>query len=156
MVRYLHFLCIVAAIALCRLHVALSRNTRIRDRAAIGVNLANLRSRLHQLRIAPPRRSLDSDEEFGFEEDERKEGVDTGPPLYQGGRVMTSDPINVYVILYGNWPVGRARPLATFLNSLTRGDDPSADGSEPTVAGWWKISTRYYDANGSYVSPQVQ
>ena len=73
---------------------------------------------------------------------------------YNGGRLVTS--ANVYLIFYGDWSEEARNLTRIFIESL------NDDVAPATVAGWWGITSQYYQAVGklhvlrSYVRQKVR
>ena len=71
---------------------------------------------------------------------------------YHGGPIMAPNPINLYIVYYGQWGPGTGMEIVrNFIQSMS---DTSV--SAPNVASWWAITTAYHDGNGNYVSSQVR
>ena len=67
---------------------------------------------------------------------------------FYGGPVMSSG-VNVYLVWYGAWNSAAQKSIVqNFVRSLS----PSSAGS---VSGWWAINSRYYNAQGAYISSNV-
>ncbi|KAJ4889139.1 Protein EXORDIUM-like 5 [Raphanus sativus] len=69
---------------------------------------------------------------------------------YHMGPVLSSSPINIYVIWYGRWSRPHKALIRDFLNSISDAKAPS-----PSVAEWWRTATLYTDQTGANVSRSV-
>ncbi|KFK40108.1 hypothetical protein AALP_AA3G331400 [Arabis alpina] len=69
---------------------------------------------------------------------------------YHMGPVLSSSPINIYIIWYGQWSHPHKTLIRDFLNSISDTKSPS-----PSVSEWWQTTTLYTDQTGSNVSKSV-
>lgn len=69
---------------------------------------------------------------------------------YHMGPVLSSSPINIYLIWYGNWPNAHKQTIKQFLLSLSSTSAPS-----PSVSDWWNTLSLYTDQTGANVSRTV-
>ncbi|KAK9987542.1 hypothetical protein SO802_027781 [Lithocarpus litseifolius] len=69
---------------------------------------------------------------------------------YHMGPVLSSSPINIYLIWYGNWPNSHKQTIKHFLLSLSSTSAPS-----PSVSDWWQTLSLYTDQTGANVSRTV-
>ncbi|KAL9244905.1 hypothetical protein vseg_018620 [Gypsophila vaccaria] len=74
---------------------------------------------------------------------------------YHMGPVLSSAPINVYIIWYGRWAPRQQSIIRDFIGSLSptansNGNSNSNNGS--TVSEWWKTVSMYEDQTGASVS----
>ncbi|GAB4838668.1 Protein EXORDIUM-like 5 [Ancistrocladus abbreviatus] len=101
----------------------------------------------------PPPRTLSSSKKF--------EGSSNLVNLkYHMGPVLSSSPINAYIIWYGRWAPQQQHIIKDFLLSIS----PSSTASSavrgvaspvPTVAEWWKTVSLYTDQTGANISRNV-
>ncbi|CAI9113473.1 OLC1v1014083C1 [Oldenlandia corymbosa var. corymbosa] len=72
---------------------------------------------------------------------------------YHMGPVLSSSPINIYLIWYGKWAVSHQLLIKDFLLSIspTRGRRSRA----PSVSDWWKTASLYTDQTGANISRSV-
>lgn len=66
---------------------------------------------------------------------------------YHMGPVLSSTPINIYLIWYGRWSRPQKLLIKDFLNSVS-----TATAPPPSVAQWWHTVSLYTDQTGSNVS----
>jgi len=73
---------------------------------------------------------------------------------YHMGPVLSSSPINVYLIWYGRWASHQQLLIKDFLHSIspTSTTSSSASAATKTVAEWWKTVSLYTDQTGANVS----
>ncbi|CAA7022005.1 unnamed protein product [Microthlaspi erraticum] len=69
---------------------------------------------------------------------------------YHMGPVLSSAPINIYIIWYGRWNRPHKSLIRDFLNSISDAKAPS-----PSVAEWWRTTSLYTDQTGANVSRSV-
>ena len=69
---------------------------------------------------------------------------------YHMGPVLSSSPINIYLVWYGNWPNSHKQTIKHFLLSLSSTSAPS-----PSVSDWWNTLSLYTDQTGANVSRTV-
>ncbi|KAL4277855.1 hypothetical protein GQ457_03G004820 [Hibiscus cannabinus] len=69
---------------------------------------------------------------------------------YHMGPVLSSSPINIYLIWYGRWSESQKLLIKDFIASIS----PSAAASSPSpsVSEWWKTVSLYTDQTGANVS----
>ncbi|KAL4364330.1 hypothetical protein GQ457_04G003770 [Hibiscus cannabinus] len=69
---------------------------------------------------------------------------------YHMGPVLSSSPINIYLIWYGRWSESQKLLIKDFITSIS----PSAAASSPSpsVSEWWKTVSLYTDQTGANVS----
>ncbi|XP_022140667.1 protein EXORDIUM-like 5, partial [Momordica charantia] len=70
---------------------------------------------------------------------------------YHMGPVLSSSPINIYLIWYGKWSVSQKLLIKDFLLSI----DPLRVAPSPSVAEWWRTVSLYTDQTGANVSRSV-
>ncbi|GMY05281.1 protein EXORDIUM-like 5 [Fagus crenata] len=70
---------------------------------------------------------------------------------YHMGPVLSSSPINIYLIWYGNWPNSHKQIIKQFLLSISSTTKTPA----PSVSDWWHTLTLYTDQTGANVSKTV-
>lgn len=71
---------------------------------------------------------------------------------YHMGPVLTSSPINLYLIWYGLWAPSQKLLIKDFLLSLS----PSTPATpSPSVSDWWRTLSLYTDQTGANVSRTV-
>ncbi|XVE49601.1 hypothetical protein DITRI_Ditri01bG0095100 [Diplodiscus trichospermus] len=73
---------------------------------------------------------------------------------YHMGPVLSSSPINIYLIWYGRWSVSQKLLIKDFITSLSPSATPSSSPS-PSVSEWWKTVSLYTDQTGANVSRNV-
>ena len=65
---------------------------------------------------------------------------------YHNGPIMPT--VNVYIVYYGAWTAGAKALVEQFLADL---NGPSGgSGGSATAAGWWAISTKYFQRSGLF------
>ncbi|GMH13478.1 hypothetical protein Nepgr_015319 [Nepenthes gracilis] len=72
---------------------------------------------------------------------------------YHMGPVLSSSPINAYIIWYGRWAPQQQHIIKDFLLSIS--PSSGAAVANPTVAGWWKTVSLYTDQTGANVTRSV-
>ncbi|GJP34044.1 hypothetical protein CLOM_g18516 [Closterium sp. NIES-68] len=74
-----------------------------------------------------------------------------GPIKYWGGPVVVGNPtVNIYHIYYGSWPSGSGQDyIDNFVRSLSSDSGAQGAASDPTVKGWWAITSNYYQSNNA-------
>ncbi|XP_041012552.1 protein EXORDIUM-like 5 [Juglans microcarpa x Juglans regia] len=70
---------------------------------------------------------------------------------YHMGPVLSSSPINIYLIWYGLWSPSHKLLIKDFLLSLS----PSTKAPSPSVSDWWRTLSLYTDQTGANVSRTV-
>ncbi|CAI5459376.1 unnamed protein product [Closterium sp. Yama58-4] len=72
-----------------------------------------------------------------------------GPIKYNGGPVIVGNPtVNIYHIYYGSWPTGSGQDyIDNFVRSLSSDSGAQGSSSDPTVKGWWAITSNYYQSS---------
>ncbi|MFQ6648612.1 hypothetical protein Gotur_021389 [Gossypium turneri] len=73
---------------------------------------------------------------------------------YHMGPVLSSSPINIYLIWYGRWSVSQKLLIKDFINSISPSATPSFPPSS-SVSDWWKTVSLYTDQTGANVSRTV-
>lgn len=74
---------------------------------------------------------------------------------YHMGPVLSSSPINLYIIWYGHWPSHQQLLIKDFLHSISPDNynhSRSLSSSGKTVSDWWKTVSLYTDQTGANVS----
>ncbi|PQQ18342.1 protein EXORDIUM-like 5 [Prunus yedoensis var. nudiflora] len=71
---------------------------------------------------------------------------------YHMGPVLSSSPINIYLIWYGKWAPSQKLLITDFIHSISA-DAHSA--AAPSVAEWWRTVSLYTDQTGANVSRNV-
>lgn len=71
---------------------------------------------------------------------------------YHMGPVLSSSPINIYLIWYGKWARPQKLLIKDFLLSLS---SPTSAARSPSVAEWWQTVSLYTDQTGANVSRSV-
>ncbi|KAF3434870.1 hypothetical protein FNV43_RR21957 [Rhamnella rubrinervis] len=69
---------------------------------------------------------------------------------YHMGPVLSSSPINIYLIWYGKWAQPQKLLIKDFLLSISTTDLRAAPS--PSVAQWWRTVSLYTDQTGANVS----
>ncbi|KAL6211103.1 hypothetical protein ACLB2K_016331 [Fragaria x ananassa] len=72
---------------------------------------------------------------------------------YHMGPVLSSHPINIYLIWYGRWSLPQKLLIKDFLLSISTSDLRAAP--TPSVAEWWRTVSLYTDQTGANVSRSV-
>ncbi|CAI5495432.1 unnamed protein product [Closterium sp. Naga37s-1] len=72
-----------------------------------------------------------------------------GPIKYSGGPIVAGNPtVNIYHIYYGSWPSGSGQDyIDNFVRSLSSDSGAQGSSSDPTVKGWWAITSNYYQSS---------
>ncbi|GAV88746.1 Phi_1 domain-containing protein [Cephalotus follicularis] len=70
---------------------------------------------------------------------------------YHMGPVLSSTPINIYLIWYGQWSQPQKHIIKDFINSIS----PSAKAASPSVSEWWQTVSLYTDQTGANVSRSI-
>ncbi|KAJ9178717.1 hypothetical protein P3X46_010577 [Hevea brasiliensis] len=70
---------------------------------------------------------------------------------YHMGPVLSSSPINMYLIWYGRWAASQKLLIKDFINSLS----PATAAAKPSVSEWWRTVSLYTDQTGANVSRSV-
>ncbi|KAF9684721.1 hypothetical protein SADUNF_Sadunf04G0147900 [Salix dunnii] len=70
---------------------------------------------------------------------------------YHMGPVLSSAPINIYLIWYGRWANSQKLLIKDFIHSIS----PSAVAAKPSVSDWWRTVSLYTDQTGANVSRSV-
>ncbi|CAI7921074.1 unnamed protein product [Closterium sp. NIES-54] len=72
-----------------------------------------------------------------------------GPIKYWGGPIVAGNPtVNIYHIYYGSWPSGSGQDyIDNFVRSLSSDSGAQGSSSDPTVKGWWAITSNYYQSS---------
>ncbi|KAH9624769.1 hypothetical protein KSS87_022855 [Heliosperma pusillum] len=73
---------------------------------------------------------------------------------YHMGPVLSSSPINVYIIWYGRWASKQQSIIKDFIHSISPSDNPKAKEVN-TVSEWWKTVSLYTDQTGANVSRNI-
>ncbi|KAG4209052.1 hypothetical protein ERO13_A03G171100v2 [Gossypium hirsutum] len=68
---------------------------------------------------------------------------------YHMGPVLSSSPINIYLIWYGRWSLSQKLLIKDFITSISPSATPSPS---PSVSEWWKTVSLYTDQTGANVS----
>ncbi|XP_023529749.1 protein EXORDIUM-like 5 [Cucurbita pepo subsp. pepo] len=71
---------------------------------------------------------------------------------YHMGPVLSSSPINIYLIWYGKWALPEQNLIKDFLLSFS----VAAAAPSPSVAEWWRTVTLYNDQTGANVSRSIE
>ncbi|XP_022762154.1 protein EXORDIUM-like 5 [Durio zibethinus] len=74
---------------------------------------------------------------------------------YHMGPVLSSSPINIYLIWYGRWSVSQKLLIKDFITSISPSTKPSSSSPSPSVSEWWKTVSLYTDQTGANVSRTV-
>ncbi|KAK4804309.1 hypothetical protein SAY86_004126 [Trapa natans] len=74
---------------------------------------------------------------------------------YHMGPVLSSSPINIYLIWYGRWPAAHQLLIKDFLLSISPAHTRRASPPSPSVSEWWRTVTLYTDQTGANVSRSV-
>ncbi|XP_019107526.1 protein EXORDIUM-like 5 [Beta vulgaris subsp. vulgaris] len=107
------------------------------------LNLKQQSPQLINLKISPSPNSLSTNKKF--------EGSSNLVDLkYHMGPVLSSSPINIYIIWYGKWSPQQQSLIKDFLHSISPSPSPST--STQTVSDWWKTVSLYTDQTGANVS----
>ncbi|KAG8364458.1 hypothetical protein BUALT_Bualt19G0130900 [Buddleja alternifolia] len=69
---------------------------------------------------------------------------------YHMGPVLSSPPINIYLIWYGKWPPSHQLLIKDFILSISHTAAPS-----PSVSQWWRTLSLYTDQTGANISRSV-
>jgi phosphate-induced protein 1 len=77
-----------------------------------------------------------------YDQSVRKNKSGTPTIVYRGGTVMTGAPVNVYLIYYGEVPLGSQNIINTFFTDL---------GTAPN--SFFRVNDTYYDSTGATVAP---
>ncbi|KAG7641071.1 Protein EXORDIUM-like [Arabidopsis suecica] len=129
-------------------YISSSLQTNNNNKHTSTVNSLNIPSAVTEITLVnpklPPRSlSLTSSKKF--------EGSSNLVHLrYHMGPVLSSSPINIYVIWYGQWSRPHKSLIRDFLNSISDAKAPS-----PSVSEWWRTASLYTDQTGSNVSRSV-
>ena len=79
-----------------------------------------------------------------------------GAVVNYGGKLLTSSPLDVYVIYYGSWPVNSGQTIIqTFIKSLGSNSGSQGAKGDATVKSWWETLSLYNQKNGGNVSKNV-
>ncbi|XP_008448188.3 protein EXORDIUM-like 5 [Cucumis melo] len=114
---------------------------------AASPSLQTLHSSTHFFNPKLPPYSLSSSKKF--------EGSSDFVNLrYHMGPVLSSSPINIYLIWYGKWSVSQKLLIKDFLLSISPSHPPRAPPS-PSVSQWWQTVSLYTDQTGANVSRSV-
>ncbi|KAJ6403247.1 hypothetical protein OIU84_015207 [Salix udensis] len=70
---------------------------------------------------------------------------------YHMGPVLSSAPINIYLIWYGRWANSQKLLIKDFIHSIS----PSAVAAKPSVSDWWRTVSLYTDQTGANVSRSI-
>jgi hypothetical protein len=70
---------------------------------------------------------------------------------YHMGPVLSSTPINIYLIWYGRWANSQKLLIKDFLNSIS----PTTVAAKPSVSEWWRTVSLYTDQTGANVSRSI-
>ncbi|WCJ40015.1 EXORDIUM like 5 [Euphorbia peplus] len=70
---------------------------------------------------------------------------------YHMGPVLSSTPINIYLVWYGHWPNSHKLLIKDFINSIS----PSTKAPKPSVSDWWRTVSLYTDQTGANVSRSI-
>ncbi|CAN0926965.1 Protein EXORDIUM-like 5 [Linum grandiflorum] len=73
---------------------------------------------------------------------------------YHMGPVLSSAPINVYLIWYGRWPNSQKLLIKDFIHSISPAAAAAAPPS-PSVSEWWRTVSLYTDQTGANVSRSI-
>ncbi|XVE66496.1 hypothetical protein DITRI_Ditri08aG0084100 [Diplodiscus trichospermus] len=73
---------------------------------------------------------------------------------YHMGPVLSSSPINIYLIWYGRWSLSQKLLIKDFITSISPSATPASSPS-PSVSDWWKTVSLYTDQTGANVSRSV-
>jgi hypothetical protein len=68
------------------------------------------------------------------------------------GPVLSSSPINLYLVWYGLWNKPQKQLIKGFLLSLSPSTPPT---QSPSVSDWWRTISLYTDQTGANVSRKV-
>ncbi|CAI5497528.1 unnamed protein product [Closterium sp. Naga37s-1] len=105
----------------------------------------------HAQRLQSPAATLNSNSQGLFSE---LRGAVTpaatgGPIKYNGGPVIVGNPtVNIYHIYYDSWPAGSGQDyIDNFVRSLSSDSGAQGSASDPTVKGWWAITSNYYQTS---------
>ncbi|OWM84023.1 protein EXORDIUM-like 5 [Punica granatum] len=74
---------------------------------------------------------------------------------YHMGPVLSSAPINVYLIWYGRWSAPHQLLIKDFLLSISPAASRRASPLSPSVSEWWRTVSLYTDQTGANVSRSV-
>ncbi|EXC60108.1 hypothetical protein L484_000690 [Morus notabilis] len=76
---------------------------------------------------------------------------------YHMGPVLSSSPINIYLIWYGKWALPQKRLIKDFLLSIspTSASASASAAASPSVSEWWRTVSLYTDQTGANVSRSV-
>ena len=74
---------------------------------------------------------------------------------YHMGPVLSSSPINIYLIWYGKWSVSQKLLIKDFILSISATDRRRRAAPSPSVAEWWSTVSLYTDQTGANVSRSV-
>uniref|UniRef100_A0A2P2QP64 Uncharacterized protein MANES_04G066900 n=1 Tax=Rhizophora mucronata TaxID=61149 RepID=A0A2P2QP64_RHIMU len=70
---------------------------------------------------------------------------------YHMGPVLSSSPINIYLIWYGRWAPSQQLLIKDFLHSISS----TAIAPRPSVSEWWSTVSLYADQTGGNVSRSI-
>ncbi|XVF67133.1 hypothetical protein PTKIN_Ptkin10aG0096500 [Pterospermum kingtungense] len=73
---------------------------------------------------------------------------------YHMGPVLSSSPINIYLVWYGRWSRPQKLLIKDFITSISPSSTPASSPS-PSVSEWWKTVSLYTDQTGANVSRTV-
>ncbi|XP_059434693.1 protein EXORDIUM-like 5 [Corylus avellana] len=71
---------------------------------------------------------------------------------YHMGPVLSSSPVNIYLVWYGLWNKPQKQLIKNFLLSLSPSTPPTPS---PSVSDWWRTISLYNDQTGANVSRKV-
>ncbi|CAN1156571.1 Protein EXORDIUM-like 5 [Linum perenne] len=74
---------------------------------------------------------------------------------YHMGPVLSSSPINVYLIWYGNWPNSHKLLIKDFIHSISPSHSTPTPTPTPSVSQWWRTVSLYTDQTGANVSRSI-
>ncbi|KAK4747720.1 hypothetical protein SAY87_014306 [Trapa incisa] len=74
---------------------------------------------------------------------------------YHMGPVLSSTPINIYLIWYGRWSASDQLLIKDFLLSISPAHTRRASPPSPSVSEWWRTVSLYTDQTGANVSRSV-
>ncbi|GAB2219284.1 hypothetical protein Drorol1_Dr00006918 [Drosera rotundifolia] len=75
---------------------------------------------------------------------------------YHMGPVLSSSPINAYLVWYGRWLPSQQHIIKDFLTSISPSSSSSSSSSSATtVPQWWSTVSLYTDQTGANVSKQL-
>lgn len=117
-----------------------------RNVVASGPSVQTLNTNTEYINPKLPPRAISSSKKF-------EGSSDLVNLRYHMGPVLSSAPINIYLIWYGKWASAHKLLIKDFLLSISTTDRRAAPS--PSVAEWWRTVSLYTDQTGANVSRSV-